>query len=171
MDKEDKKRLSKAHTLANWSYIGLFIPILGWILSSMSKSITRSLSDDAYTKSDEKKIKDVNQKITNGAMLSWIGFVIFLGLGFYNYKSSANRAFVQEQQAQSQAQKAASDTSAKEASKIKLQNTCLTNAYDKYKENWLKASQDEGRSDGKLSSGASQLQEQRYQSAKDDCYR
>jgi hypothetical protein len=96
-DREIKKLLRQAGALANWSIVGLIIPIVAWILGGIALSKLRSVREDYLE--DSKPLADEYETrashIRNVAMtmitLSIIVSVVFVG---YLYASiqAANRA-------------------------------------------------------------------------------
>lgn len=73
-------KLSKGMSLANWSYIGLLIPIVGIILAMMSQTTVSGLKN---LSSDEKKEKSkVVTTSSVGFVLSVISLII--GIAFMN---------------------------------------------------------------------------------------
>lgn len=99
MDKHDIQELQRARSLAGWSYAGIFIPILGWILGAMSLSALKHI--EPKTPKAAQRIRSVKNLAEGGLCLTSMVVVLWIAVGVWvghQYQEEAERQRVEQQQ-------------------------------------------------------------------------
>jgi hypothetical protein len=89
-EREVKRMLRKADTLAHWAMIGIIVPLVGWILGAIATSKIRAVREDYLN--DSKTLADkygerashIRRIARTGVILS---IVVSVLLSFYLYSS------------------------------------------------------------------------------------
>lgn len=81
MDKEDVRALNRARVMAGWSYLGIIVPLLGWILGGISLSNLSSIETPDMTKA-KRRIKSVKKMALGGIVLSTVLALAYSGATF-----------------------------------------------------------------------------------------
>ena len=89
MDKENAKAVNRARVTASWSYLGLVVPLVGWILGANSLSNLSSI-DVKYANNNKRTIKSVKKMAIGGILLSTAVFLTYIGV-FYNHRLSIQK--------------------------------------------------------------------------------
>lgn len=89
MDKENAKAVNRARVTASWSYLGLVVPLVGWILGANSLSNLSSI-DVKYADNNKRTIKSVKKMAIGGILLSTAVFLTYIGV-FYNHRQSVQK--------------------------------------------------------------------------------
>jgi hypothetical protein len=119
----------KARTLAQWSYIGVLLPLLGVILGLVSRSMLKTLNP-----TNDKEISSVSsaKRVAGwGIAVSVVMFLVWSGLGSWGLsvqrEAERQEALAQEQerQAMEDANKAATDNQAQRYLQQMNLNECL----------------------------------------------
>lgn len=77
----------QADSWAGWSFVGIIIPIVGWIMGGMSLSKLKYYS--AQDSAEQIQVNNIRSEATWGIILSTISFVIMVSLPIYsNYKET-----------------------------------------------------------------------------------
>ena len=84
MDIEDRNTLNRARVAAGWSYLGLILPLIGWILGLISLSNLSSI-DSKDTRKFERSIKFVKNMAIGGIVLSTAVFLMYV-TAYYRYR-------------------------------------------------------------------------------------
>lgn len=135
MDKEDIRDFRKARSLAHWSWIGILLPLFGWILAGLSLSLTKDLPKHP-------KIERIRSVAHWSIICSISAFAVYLSLftltSYNNYKEKIRYEeqttiqSMEEQKRQLDAQNSAEE--AERITKLNL-NNCLDNVNKWYAEN------------------------------------
>lgn len=135
MDYEEQE-IKKARSLANWSFVGLFIPIAGWILAGIASSSVKHIHPKDRIM--EREIKRVKSRVHTSVSLSIIICAIGVGLSIWGV-NILNEQIRQEQAAQKQTELEQSQRASEEYRQNNLQkqllSSCLDNANTWYSDN------------------------------------
>lgn len=169
MNEHDRQDLRKARSLAGWGFIGVFLPLLGWILSGLSLSTSNHL--DPQNEKATKAVKSVRSLAKTGIFVTTLAFVIYSGLGIWAYSQAQaeSKRQLDAQALQEKNEKAAQEAEA-DLNRFTL-NQCLDTAYKNHKSAWDADVAYLQRTDGRLPEMYSQKHESNYANAKDECYR
>lgn len=169
MNEHDRQDLRKARSLAGWGFIGVFLPLLGWILAGLSLSTSKHL--DPQNEKATKAVKSVRSLAKTGIFVTTLAFVIYSGLGIWAYSQAQaeSKRQLDAQTLQEKNEKAAQEAEA-DLNRFTL-NQCLDTAYKSYKSAWDTDVAYLQRNDGRLPEMYSQKHESAYANAKDECYR
>ncbi len=163
-----EKDLKTAEKYSNWSFVGIIIPLVGWIFGSFSIKMMNTLPTPTNVMS-RAYFRGIKSKAWWGIILSTLSFALAIGLkGYTAYQS--NQSEMQQEQVQTQQDSAG----AEEMRKIRAQNglnNCLDNAYKTYEEGFKDESKKLGRTDGLLPEANVERWDERYKESKDECYR
>lgn len=127
----------RARALARWSYIGILVPVLGWVLGGLSRSIIRSLPQPKKQATTD-RFKSVYGLALGGIVVSVFAVFLWVATSFWvNTKiinpaviSLEERAYRQGYTEGNAAQEYAPSISANQQSL----NTCLDNVNTWYDE-------------------------------------
>lgn len=159
----DRHDLRRADSLASWSFIGLVVPLIGWILAGLSKSTLRRIEgDDERT---QREVTRINKKASISILISV--FVVIAYVAFYAWVYKENERLIELQQNEARVQEILRQQ--EDARKQNALNECLNSAYNDYKTSWEQESAYLGYS-GKLPSWNADRQEAAYAEAKNLCY-
>lgn len=86
MDAEDIQDLRRARTLAGWAYLGLVIPIVGWILGGMSLSASKYI--EPKTIKARKRVESVQALAWGSILLSIVAFASYIGVGVLSARAA-----------------------------------------------------------------------------------
>lgn len=101
MDKHDKYQLAKANTLANWSFVGLIVPLIGWILAAISSSTLKRLRYlGNMTTTLEERIREVRIKLRWSVWLSLLVIALWTTLSVWATEQHNSNSAIQLQAAQ-----------------------------------------------------------------------
>jgi len=89
MNKEDRKILNSARVSGSWSYIGVLIPIVGWILGTISLSGLKSI-DYPKNKKQKSNYETIKRIAIGGIIVSTISATTY-GLIVYNNLNSNSK--------------------------------------------------------------------------------
>lgn len=101
MDQEDLKALNRARVTAGWSYLGVLVPLVGWILGVISLSNLGGI-DTNITEKAKRRVKAVKNLAVGGIVLSSVVAVLFGSLTVWG-AYVGNKEQKQAQQAKLQA--------------------------------------------------------------------
>ena len=136
MNEHDIHDLRKARSLAGWSYLGILIPLLGWILGAISLSTSKYL--EPKTIKAENRVQSVRHLAWGAIVVSTIVFAIYVGLGILTMHTAKQEAArVQEEQAKQQQAQNNAEAQAKTAEFMRQTNlsNCLNGVDDWYSTN------------------------------------
>lgn len=158
------REIRKANTLANWSFVGVITPLVGWILAAIANSSLKDLSD--VDERRQRRINSIKDKLAFSITLSILVLILWGALGVW-YNSSLQKEAQRQAAEQAQQEKAAENA---ERLRHTTLDVCLVSAQQQYEESW-KAEADRLGTDGKLPHDTANRLDGFLESWKDDCYR
>ncbi|MBX7268812.1 hypothetical protein KIF24_24185 [Micromonospora sp. Llam7] len=135
MDKHDRRELERADSLANWSFVGILVPIVGWVLAGLSNSTVKRLPVPT-SENDVAKLRSVNSKIVASVATSVSIVVLSLAFMVYGIFLIQEAETQVRKEAESQAveveQKTLYDQWQQEQTQQAALETCLQQADSRY---------------------------------------
>lgn len=170
LSKQEEKDLSKALNYANWSLLGVVVPLIGWLLGGMALSFAKSVPEN------EKSI----MRLEHIRRMAWVGIIIATlaaagWAGYFRYQvvqAQKHQEQIQKEakQAEKEQQEAKQQQEAQERrAKLGLSN-CLFQAQKSYSEGFTKESEDLGRTDGLLPQANADRWDGILKDSKEECY-
>lgn len=137
MNEFQERDLRKARFYALWGYVGILIPLIGWILAGISNSLLKDIpGENPKTK---KAVADVRNHIVAVAALSSLVFMAFTSIGIINAIDTTNtNTNVEVSQPKSSVKL---ELDQQKQAKQQYLNTCLEDAQTRYN-NYLKNNAD-----------------------------
>lgn len=133
MDEHDIQDLRKARSLAGWSYLGIILPLLGWILAGISLATSKHL--EPKTTKAERRVRSVRRSAIWGMVISTVMFILYASLGVWTSYNNNREIKEQVKQQAQQAEQAANVERINAQSRQLLLSNCLDNVDKWYKEN------------------------------------
>lgn len=168
-EQHEREEANKALGFAMWSYLGLAIPLVGWILAAYSLSLASDLTDDegiVGRKARKARLHSIISIVLSIVVIgAWIGLYAF-ALNVAQTEETKRVEAEKQQQIQSQINAA----SAQRAQEAQL-DTCLADAQATYVKNWEDEAKSLGRKDGTLPFVNADRHEERLKDWKNDCYK
>lgn len=162
-DQGDHIAINKAFNLSVISLFGAVVPIVGLVLAIIAIALSNSVDENPATIKRRGLVRNI-------AIFSII-LALLAGFGWYSlYKNrvaNEQARVAQEQMARQQDAESAQRTA---TFKQNMLDTCLSTAYQDYTSSWEQESRSLGRTDGKLPNDIIPVHEQRYTTAKNECY-
>lgn len=179
MDRTDKQLLHKARSLAGWSFLGIGMPIIGFILGGMSISTLNSI--DLLSGRSKAMTKPVRKIAWTGIIVSLISLIATIGVAVWGYNYLLTEQRKAEDTARQEAQQQIDKKAEAERAKKLLLQGCLNLADTHYWE-YVKLNATSSVQTGADVFGTPQMTYYAPQhiwdnaasersSAKDDCYR
>jgi len=99
--RQNRDDANKAVSLASWSYIGLIVPLIGWILAGYSLSLSSGLPRIGII---GRKVRSARRNAGISIVLSILIVIFWTGIYVFGVRE-AHKQDLQKEQAQQQAQK------------------------------------------------------------------
>lgn len=124
----ERRDLERANSLANWSFVGLVIPLVGWILAGLSKSHLKNLQPT--NEAELRRIIQVRNK-TNLSILLSVSVVVVTSIAFLAASVSQYSTYTEAQ-------------TTKEYSSYQVPVSTSSNYPAEYRSNFIQACLDSG---------------------------
>lgn len=152
--------IESANSLANWSFVGIFVPLAGWITGGMSLSKLNRYTPGTH---DRLTFSNIRTKAWWGIVLSTVTAFSTIIFATYNYQAAnqlEEQTRTQEQLRQLQSQTMQSNL-----------DQCLAQAEQRYSDSFTSEAKSLGRTDNTLPSDSAQRWDKFLKEWKEDCYK